>query len=255
MPGVRNWCLLKVSNLSWDDGIPPRPAAAAVLPCTNYIRQSLTAPLWCMKYRLSCIPSAASRTFRQALAMRNHGDLLTIFPVLIQIKVQTWKWTANYYSPTPLLIIESRLGWKKWQVLYMLLLMEGRNKWKWLIVYESVSSLCSGKVTFICYREPDNLMPHKGSCHPVYPERQGTVWREKKKKSCLLSSRWVLGVGVHLHGNNVKIEDRHDCYFKQISKERCSALSGRLCFRESSDLFSRTRLRPPFPLPTNVSDI
>lgn len=240
---------------------PPQPAAAAVLPCTNYIRQSLTAPFWCMKYRLSCIPSAASRTFRQALAMRNHGDLLTIFPVLIQIKVQTWKWTANYYSPMPLLIIESRLGWKKWQVLYMLLLMEGRNKWKWLsligakcmnqfllCVVEKSLSFVIGSQTISCpikVRVIQYILNVKEQCGG----------EKKKKKSCLLSSRWVLGVGVHLHGNNVKIEDRHDCYFKQISKERCSALSGRLCFRESSDLFSRTRLRPPFPLPTNVSDI
>lgn len=60
---------------------------------------------------------------------------------------------------------------------------------------------------------------------------------------------------LRLHGNNLKIEGRHDCYFKQISMERRSALSGRLCFRRSSDLFSQTCLRLPFPLPTNVYNI
>lgn len=77
-----------------------------------------------------------------------------------------------------------------------------------------------------------------------------SAWRGKKS-----FSYYPAGGCLHLHGNNVKIEGRHDCYFKQISMERRSALSGRLCFRKSSDLFSHTCLRPPFPLPTNVCNI
>lgn len=179
----------------WHPPPTPQPTAATVLPFPNYIRQSLTAPLRCMKYRLSCIPSATRRTFRQASAMRNHGDLLTIFPILIQIKVQTWKQTANYYSPTPLLIIESRLGWRKGQVLCMLLLMEGRNKWKWLSL---IGAKCMNQFP-LCAAEKSLSFVIRSqtiSCpikvHVIqYLECQGTAVEGGKKKSSLLPSRWV----------------------------------------------------------------
>lgn len=80
--------------------------------------------------------------------------------------------------------------------------------------------------------EPDNLMPHKGSCHPLCLERQGTAWRGEKKKEGKILAYYPAGGCLHLQGNNVKTEDRHDCHFKQISMERCSALSGRFVFQE-----------------------
>lgn len=62
--------------------------------------------------------------------------------------------------------------------------------------------------------------------HYVLNVKEQRGGREKKKRKIL--AYYPAGGCLHLQGNNVKTEDRHDCHFKQLSMERCSAVSGRL---------------------------